>query len=173
VVCRLPPAWAQLRSALRAFALADADPATVLTGLDRLVEHGGQAEMATVAYAVLNPSDGTVVMGDAGHPPLVHLPMDGPSNSSTQAPERHRSSAGTTVQPACSAPPGRGRPRLHRRSVEARDRSLEDGTALLVSCVEGVRDRPLYVILDAVVATMVNPAGADDWTVLGLRWMGS
>jgi Stage II sporulation protein E (SpoIIE) len=78
VVCRLPPAWAQLRSALRAFALADADPAIVLTGLDRLVEHGGQAEMATVAYAVLNPSDGTVVMGDAGHPPLVHLPMDGP-----------------------------------------------------------------------------------------------
>jgi Stage II sporulation protein E (SpoIIE) len=57
--------------------------------------------------------------------------------------------------------------------VEARDRSLEDGTALLVSCVEGVRDRPLDVILDAVVATMVNPAGADDWTFLGLRWTGS
>jgi serine phosphatase RsbU (regulator of sigma subunit) len=69
----------QLRSALRALALADADPAAVLTGLDRLVEHGGQAEMATVAYAVLNPSDGTVVMGDAGHPPLVHLPMDRPA----------------------------------------------------------------------------------------------
>ena len=31
---------------------------------------------------------------------------------------------------------------------------------------------PLDVILDAVVATMVDPAGADDWTVLGLRLDG-
>jgi hypothetical protein len=55
--------------------------------------------------------------------------------------------------------------------VEARD--LPWRTALLVGCVEAVRDRSLDAILDVVVATMANPAGADDWTVLGLRWTGS
>ena len=164
----------QLRSALRALALADADPAAVLTGLDRLVEQGGQAEMATIAYAVLNPSDGTVVMGDAGHPPLVHLPMEGPAELVDPGP-------GTTP---IGVPEQRSSQRVQLRRgavvlgftdglVEARDRSLEDGTALLVGCVQGVRDRPLEVILDAVVTTMVDPPSADDWTVLGLRWTGS
>jgi Stage II sporulation protein E (SpoIIE) len=69
----------QLRSALRALALSDPDPGSVLAGLDRLVERDGPAEMATVAYAVLDPSDGAVSMGGAGHPPLVHLPMNGPA----------------------------------------------------------------------------------------------
>jgi hypothetical protein len=164
----------QLRSALRALALADPDPGAVLTGLDRLVERGGQAEMATVVYAVLDPSDGTVSMGDAGHPPLVHVPMDrhahlvdpGPGTTPIGVPE---SRSGQRVQ-------------LRRGAVvvgftdglvETRDRSLDDGLAALVACLEDVRDQPLEVILDTVVATMVDPAGTDDWTVLGLRWTGS
>jgi hypothetical protein len=40
----------QLRAALRALALTDADPAAVLTGLDRLVDGGGAVELATVEH---------------------------------------------------------------------------------------------------------------------------
>jgi hypothetical protein len=164
----------QLRSALRALALADPDPGAVLTGLDRLVEMGGQAEMATVVYAVLDPSDGTVSMGDAGHPPLVHVPMDGPAHLVDPGP-------GTTP---IGVPERRSGQRVQLRRgavvvgitdglVETRDRSLDDGLAALVACLEDVRDRPLEVILDSIVGTIVDPAGTDDWTVLGLRWTGS
>ena len=164
----------QLRSALRALALADPDPGAVLTGLDRLVERGGQAEMATVVYAVLDPSDGTVSMGDAGHPPLVHVPMDGPA---------HLVDPGTGTTPI-GVPEHRSGQRVQLRRgavvvgftdglVETRDRSLDDGLAALVACLEDVRDRPLEVILDTIVGTIVDPAGTDDWTVLGLRWTGS
>jgi Stage II sporulation protein E (SpoIIE)/GAF domain len=164
----------QLRSALRALALADPDPGAVLTGLDRLIERGGPAEMATVAYAILEPSDGTVSMGDAGHPPLVHVPKDGPAELFDPGP-------GTTP---IGVPELRSGQRVQLRRgavvigvtdglVETRDRSLDDGLAELVACLAGVRDRPLDLILDTVVSTMVDPAGTDDWTVLGLRWTGS
>jgi Stage II sporulation protein E (SpoIIE)/PAS fold/GAF domain len=164
----------QLRSALRALALADSDPGAVLTGLDRLIERGGPAEMATVAYAVLNPSDGSVSMADAGHPPLVHVPMDGPAQLVDPGPD-------TTP---LGVPERRSGQHVQLRRgavvvgftdglVESRNRSLDEGLTALVTCLEGVRDRPLDVILDTVVTAMVDPAGTDDWTVLGLRWTGS
>jgi hypothetical protein len=164
----------QLRSALRALALADPDPGAVLTGLDRLIERGGSTEMATIAYAVLNPSDGTALMGDAGHPPLVHVPTDGPAELVDPGP-------GTTP---IGVPELRSGQRVQLRRgavvvgftdglVETRNRSLDDGLAALVACLEGVRDRPLDLILDSVVASLVDPVGTDDWTVLGLRWTGS
>jgi hypothetical protein len=46
--------------------------------------------------------------------------------------------------------------------VETRDRSLDDGLAALIACLEGVRDRPLEMILDTVVTTIVDPGGSDD-----------
>ncbi|HEX2362227.1 MAG TPA: SpoIIE family protein phosphatase [Jiangellaceae bacterium] len=164
----------QLRSALRALALADPDPGAVLAGLDRLVEQGGPAEMATVAYAVLDPADGRVSMADAGHPPLAHLPMDGPARLVDPG-------SGTTP---IGVPEQRSARRVQLRRgavvvgftdglVESRNRSLDEGLAMLLSCLDGVRDQPLEIILDTVVATMVDAAGADDWTVLGLRWTGS
>ena len=164
----------QLRAALRALALTDPDPGAVMTGLDRLVERGGPVEMATIVYAVLDPADGTVRFGDAGHPPLVHLPRHGPA-------ELVDAGAGTT-------PIGVPEPRSGRTVrltvgdtvlgftdglVEHRDRPIEDGLAELVSCLERVRAEPLDVLLDSVVAEMYDPASPDDVTVLGLRWTGT
>ena len=163
----------QLRAALRALALTDPDPAAVLTGLDRLVEGGGAVEMATVVYAVLDPALGTVRFGDAGHPPLVHVPEHG-------LPELVDAGAGTT-------PIGVPEPRYGRTVhlghgdtvvgftdglVENRDRPIEEGLAALVACLDAVRNEPLDVMLDRVVEQMSDPDGADDVTILGLRWTG-
>ena len=63
----------QVRAALRALALTDPAPATVLAGLDRLVaslgaEAGTDELFVTVAYAVIE-RDGRLTVATAGHPP--------------------------------------------------------------------------------------------------------
>ncbi|WP_166353921.1 SpoIIE family protein phosphatase [Phytoactinopolyspora limicola] len=164
----------QLRAALRALALADPDPAAVLAGLDRLVEGGGSVELATVVYFVIDPADGTVRLGDAGHLPMVRMPPDG---------ELELIDTGTDTTPI-----GVAEQRYCRRIrlgagemllaftdglVENRLRSLEEGVGELLACLEEHRHDTLDGILDAVVSRLRTAGAADDLTVLALRWGGS
>jgi serine phosphatase RsbU (regulator of sigma subunit) len=61
----------RMRSALRAYALETTDPAEVLARLDRKMQHFEPDAMATVLYAVFDPSLGHVHVASAGHPPPV------------------------------------------------------------------------------------------------------
>lgn len=70
----------QVRAALRALALTDPDPATVLAGLDRLVaslaaEARSEELFATVVYGVVEPGHRRLTLASAGHPaPLIRRP---------------------------------------------------------------------------------------------------
>jgi serine phosphatase RsbU (regulator of sigma subunit)/anti-sigma regulatory factor (Ser/Thr protein kinase) len=66
----------QVRAALRALALTDPNPPSVLAGLDRLVgslgaESRNEEIFVTVVYGLLDPADGTITLASAGHPPPV------------------------------------------------------------------------------------------------------
>lgn len=66
----------QVRAALRALALTDPAPPSVLAGLDRLVgslgaESRNEEIFVTVVYGVLDLTDGTITLASAGHPPPV------------------------------------------------------------------------------------------------------
>lgn len=65
----------QMRSALRAYALEDPSPASVLRRLDRLLQSMGPSGMATLLYMVFDPNQREVRIASAGHlPPLLRGP---------------------------------------------------------------------------------------------------
>jgi sigma-B regulation protein RsbU (phosphoserine phosphatase) len=68
----------RIRSALRAYALDWADPAEVLTRLDRKITIFEPGAMATALYAVVEPGRTTMKLSTAGHPAPVFAPADGP-----------------------------------------------------------------------------------------------
>lgn len=61
----------QLRTGLRAYALEGHAPAETLKRLDRLLHTISGREMATAAYAVIEPATGRLRYASAGHPPPV------------------------------------------------------------------------------------------------------
>ena len=70
-------AMGQLRSALRALAAADLEPAAVLGHLDTFVEQVEAARYATVVYAEVDPDSGLVTIASAGHLPPITIEPDG------------------------------------------------------------------------------------------------
>ena len=69
----------RLRSALRAYALTTAEPADILTLVDRKLHHFEPGEIATALVARLDPTSGRVDIASAGHPPPVLAPPGSPS----------------------------------------------------------------------------------------------
>lgn len=59
----------QIRSGLRGLAMQQADPAIVVSALDKLVATLGDEAMATLAYATLHLPTGRLRLVLAGHPP--------------------------------------------------------------------------------------------------------
>jgi sigma-B regulation protein RsbU (phosphoserine phosphatase) len=65
----------RLRSALRSYALIADDPATVLTFLDRKIQHFEDGNLATVLYAKISADRERMVLSAAGHlPPVLAVP---------------------------------------------------------------------------------------------------
>ena len=70
-------AMGQLRSALRALAAGESDPAEVVRRLEAFALDTDGARLATVAYAILDPGTGVLRYSVAGHPPPLLLRADG------------------------------------------------------------------------------------------------
>lgn len=142
----------QVRAALRALALTDPAPPSVLAGLDRLVgslgaESRNEEIFVTVVYGVLDPSDGSVTLASAGHPPPV-LRRAGLAGE--------RASAELVKVPP-GAPLGLGG-RWQTGSL-----TLEPGDTILMYS-DGVVERrghPLNAGLDALVAAAAASASGD------------
>jgi integral membrane sensor domain MASE1/anti-sigma regulatory factor (Ser/Thr protein kinase) len=63
----------QLRMALRAYALQDPSPSSVMSGVHRLMSQLGLAEMVTLTYLVFDPVTRELRSTNAGHPPALLL----------------------------------------------------------------------------------------------------
>jgi serine phosphatase RsbU (regulator of sigma subunit)/anti-sigma regulatory factor (Ser/Thr protein kinase) len=68
---------AELRSAMRAYAVDGQPPAAVLERVDRLVREAGALRMATAGYALYDPETSCLRYATAGHPPPMLVPAEG------------------------------------------------------------------------------------------------
>ena len=61
----------QLRMAVRAYALQDPSPVTVLRGVQQLASQFAVSEMTTLIYLVFDPATRQLRFANAGHPPVL------------------------------------------------------------------------------------------------------
>jgi serine phosphatase RsbU (regulator of sigma subunit) len=72
----------RMRSALRAYVLETADPATALRMLDRKIQYFEPDAMATVFYGLYTPGTGEFTFSSAGHlPPVLAVPGGHPARA--------------------------------------------------------------------------------------------
>jgi GAF domain-containing protein/anti-sigma regulatory factor (Ser/Thr protein kinase) len=70
----------QVRTAIRAYAVAGQSPTEVLTSLDRLFDALVEDRVVTAIVGRINSSTGHVEMSNAGHPPPLHVRAEGEAN---------------------------------------------------------------------------------------------
>lgn len=168
----------QVRAALRALALTDPAPETVLAGLDRLVgslgaESRNEEIFVTVVYGVLDPADGTITLASAGHPPPVLRRVDphgGPATAELVpvAPGAPLGLGGRWRTTALRLDPGDSILMFSDGVVERRDRPLSAGLADLVAAAARTTSgdpRNLCSLATAAVAGRTD----DDVAVLAVE----
>jgi serine phosphatase RsbU (regulator of sigma subunit)/methanogenic corrinoid protein MtbC1 len=126
----------EVRTAIRAYALDESDPALVLGATNRLVERAGH--MVTALLAFLDPRSGSLRFASAGHPPPLLLPADGSA----------RYLEG-----------GRGAPLVIYASAGTGEAQLRPGdrVALFTDGLVERRDTPLDVSLERLRAVPAEP----------------
>ncbi|GAA0725336.1 SpoIIE family protein phosphatase [Dactylosporangium roseum] len=159
----------RIRSALRAYAMETADPADVLTRLDRKVQRFEPDAMATVIYAVIDADLGAMTLSNAGHlPPVVvapdrpcrlaRIPPDLPLGAYAGAPRRN------TRLPL---EPGTGLFLYTDGLVERRGRKIDSGLTMLTAALTiGSADT---MCADVMAAMLYDRAPTDDVAVLAVR----
>ena len=159
----------RIRSALRAYALEACDPAEVLDRLDRKMQHFEPGALATVLYAVAEPSLDRVHIATAGHlPPVVASPgqpaelADIPADLMIGVDPSMRRHV-TTVK----TPPGALLCLYTDGLIERPGEPIDDGLARLCQAV--VAERP-DAACAAVMAALVGSEPARDDIALLTFW---
>lgn len=163
----------QVRNALRGLLHADPSPSAVLGWLDSVVAGlGDDEELVTLVYGIFDPASGEFTWGSAGHMPVLRLGdrasdyVDG-GESLPLGLGGERPVGRTVVEP------GEALVLFSDGLVESRSRSLTEGLALLgeraaLLTEEGAMPEA-DVVRDQLIVDMLDPADADDVTLLLLR----
>lgn len=164
----------QVRNALRAYAVDDPDPASVLARTNTAVTRLMPDAMATVFYGVLDVPGRCLTYATAGHPPPLVVSAEGsgylpgPVGLMLGVAAETSYDAGSRVLTA-----GTTLLLYSDGLVEDRARSLAEGLAVLADAfADDVPDDPAD-ICDRAQATMSDPAArADDVCLLAVRLSG-
>ena len=155
---------AQLRTAVRAFALVEGDsPARVVEHLDRLVEVTDVGEATTLVYLTVDGRSGEIVLSNAGHGPPLLVTPGGMAEFMGGALSAPLGALGGRPKPqmALRLVPGSTLLLFSDGLVESRSQPLGDGLRQLRRAVaNGPSD--LEALCDHVVAVCLGSQPADD-----------
>jgi serine phosphatase RsbU (regulator of sigma subunit) len=164
-------AMGQIRAALRAFAVHETSPATVLARVDTMVDILGVSDLTTCLYAIVNPATGAFRWSSAGHlnPLVIQASGEARLLRGDPGPPLGVSDMAEYVDRAAQIPPG-GSVLLYTDGlVERRSSSISEGLARLESIRMPSSDPES--MCDHVLAALLgydSPA-SDDVTVLALQ----
>jgi PAS domain S-box-containing protein len=159
---------AQLRNALRAYALEAHPPAAALERLNRLAWAQGRSAMATVVFCVFDPSSGRMRLANAGHLPPLEARPDG----STAYLENGRSlplgvrAATAYADAEYQLSPGSTLLLYTDGLIERRGMRIDEGLERLAASVGGGHGG-LEGLCDRLLGTL-DPSGEDDVTLIAL-----
>jgi PAS domain S-box-containing protein len=163
----------RLRSAVRAYAIEDDRPATLLTRLDRLVQRLEPGELVTMVVARIAPDGSSLTYANAGHPPPLLVDPDG---STSFLEEAHSVLVGVSPadeldyeEASISIEPGATLLLYTDGLVEDRDAELGEGLALLADEAGRRVGSRLETLCDAVLARLDAPRRRDDIALLAIR----
>ena len=161
----------QIRMALRAYALQDPSPVSVMSGLHQLVSQLPMPEMVTLMYMVFDPATRELRFTNAGHPPALVIdngksvyhedglaPPVGVTADATYAEVRQELSSGATLL-------------LYTDGlVERRGVSIQDGLDRLSLAAVANATSDLDELCDQLLSSLVDPnLVADDIALLTMR----
>jgi serine phosphatase RsbU (regulator of sigma subunit)/anti-sigma regulatory factor (Ser/Thr protein kinase) len=163
-------AMAQIRSTIRAYAIANPDPVTVFEAVDRFFERLELEQLVTVLYVVADSDTDVVHIASAGHlSPLIIdesgcrvVPIDVGTPFGVTSGERRIVSV--------TLPPGAALVAITDGLVERRGEDIDDGIARLAEAAARSfgwsADRVMHHVVRAAAAERTHD---DDVTVLVLR----
>jgi PAS domain S-box-containing protein len=166
-------AMGQLRSAVRALAGAELDPAAVLRHLDTFVGQVDAAQFATLAYAEVDPDTGRVAFASAGHLPPVMLDPEGEPRlfmEGRSAPLGVPDAGSLRPQAQFALEPGAGFLLYTDGLVERRGEPIDAGLARMLAAVAASPSRsPARLVETLPEALLESGAGGDDVCLLSFR----
>jgi GAF domain-containing protein/anti-sigma regulatory factor (Ser/Thr protein kinase) len=160
----------QLRTALRAYALEEHEPAGVLERLDRLLQTIRERGMATTLYGVFDSETSVLRFASAGHPPPAIVPTSGEPRFLEVEPSPPLGTLPNCSYAEAEATVAGGEIVLFYTDglVEVRGEALGDGLARLLAAVRGAGSAEFAC--QQVTDALVPPGGgADDIAVVAFQ----
>jgi PAS domain S-box-containing protein len=154
----------QLRSAMRAYALDGASPASALERVNRFLLSLSWDSMATALVLVLEPATGRITYANAGHPPPLVLGDDGTARSlkeSLSVPLGALDVPGYTEATA-RLEPGASLVLYTDGLVEQRDQLIDAGIQRLEDALLASADTDPEGACERIIQGTLGPEGSND-----------
>jgi GAF domain-containing protein/anti-sigma regulatory factor (Ser/Thr protein kinase) len=166
----------QVRSAIRAYAVAGQSPSEVLTSLDRLFDVLVEDRVVTVVVGTINPKSGAVHIANAGHPsPLIVRAAGDTAFSSLQSSLLIAAGLGGPERPAydLTLSPGDALVMYSDGLIERRSELITVGMQRLADAATAVAAGGWPPRVAGELASRLgDDEAADDVVVLALRYVG-
>ncbi|HET7276822.1 MAG TPA: SpoIIE family protein phosphatase [Dermatophilaceae bacterium] len=161
---------AQLRMAVRAYAVEDPSPVSVMRGVHRLVAQLPVPEMVTLMYLVFDPATRELRFVNAGHPPgLVIGSGQGVYLTDGLAPPIGVTAEATFAEASHTLPPGATLLLYTDGLVERRGVSIREGLdRLTLEAVAGDTD-DVDDLCDRLLSSVLEEDHADDVALVAMR----